>query len=446
MKNNAQSKNKSVFDKGFHKLFYNNKYLIVFSFVAAIILWAVVVMEFSPETTYVIKNVPVTISVENTTAERLDLMPFTDKDFKVDVTIRGKRYAINKKELLPTDITVTANLNSVNGVGTHTLQLIAVKNDRSADYEIISLSQEEISVFFDIYKEIEIDLKTKPLPSGLIPEGYYSSGAVPSPKTVLVGGATTEIDKIDKENIYAKIDPRELDEKGVIEETTHFKSKVDLVDAYGNVLNFVKIKDATSLMLVVPVMKKAEFATDVEFSNTPDDYQNKYITSYTIDPPTLNVYAASDVVSSLKEITIGTIDFSQLKEGKNVFTFSKEEISTNITVADDIEDVTVTVIVSNVSSKTVNISKSQISFPGKPEGYDIRLVEGSSTINGITIYGPEDEISKVTGDSVYATVNLSNFNEEAGRKTVVVDISINNNNCWVYGVYELPIDVIKIKQ
>ena len=445
MKNNAQSKNKSVFDKGFHKLFYNNKYLAVFSFIAAIILWVVVVIEFSPETTYVIKDVPVLISTENTTAERLNFAAFTDKEFKVDVTIRGKRYAINKKELLPTDITVTANLNSVNSVGTHNLQLIAVKNDRTADFEIVSLSQEEISVFFDIYKEIEIDLKTKPLPSELIPEGYYSSGAVASPKSVLVGGPATEINKIDKENVYAKIDPEELEQKSVIEETTHFHSKIDLIDAYGNALKFVKIIDP-SPMLVVPVMKKAEFATGVEFSNTPDDYENRYITSCTIDPPTLNVYVTPDVISTLNEVTVGTIDFSQLKEGKNVLTFSKEEISANITVADEIDEITVTVEVANVASKTVNISKSQISFPGKPDNYQIKLVEGSSSIPGVTIYGSEEDISKVTSDSIYATVNLSNYDEGVGRKTVVVDISINNNNCWVYGVYELLIDVVKTQE
>lgn len=443
MRNNYSS-DKTVFDKGFHKVFYNNKYLAVFSFIAAIILWAVVVMEFSPETTYVIKNVPVSINIENTTAERLDLTAFTDKEFKVDVTIRGKRYAINKKELLPTDITVTANLNSVTGGGTHNLQLVAVKNDRAADFEIVSLSQEEISVFFDVYKEIEIDIQPKALPDGLIPDGYYSGGAVPSPKSVLVGGPATEIDKLDKENIYAKIDPKELEEKGVIYETTHFKSKIDLVDAYGNILNFVKIQDA-SPMLVVPVMKKAEFATGVEFSNTPDDYENRYITSCTISPPTLSVYATPDVISTLKEVTVGNIDFSQLKEGKNVFTFSKEEFSTNITVADATEVVTVTVEVANVSSKTVNINKSQISFPGKPEGYEIKFVEGSSSIPGVTIYGTEEELRKVTSDSIFATVNLSNYNEGAGRKMVVVDISINNNYCWVYDVYELPIDVVKIK-
>ena len=82
MKRNNQTKNgKAPF---FHKLFYNNRYLAVFSFIAAFITWIVVVMEFSPETTYKIQDVPVEINIENTTAEKLDLQPFTEKEYTVD--------------------------------------------------------------------------------------------------------------------------------------------------------------------------------------------------------------------------------------------------------------------------------------------------------------------------------------------------------------------------
>lgn len=443
MKNNAQN-NKSVFDKGLHKLFYNNKYLAVFSFVMAIILWAIVVMEFSPETTYVIKDVPVSINVENTTAERLGLQHFVDKTFKVDVTIKGKRYAINKKELLPTDITVTANLNSVDSVGTHTLQLVAVKNDRSADFEIISLSKEEISVFFDVYKEIEIDLKSQALPTGLVAEGYFSNGAFVSPETILVGGPATQIDLIDRENIYAKFDTKALEGKSPIEKTTPFNAKIDLVDAYGNVLNFVEIKEEKMPSIIVPVMKLAEFETSVEFSKTPDNYKT-YIKSITINPQTINISAPADSISSMVNVSVGTIDFSKLNEGKNEFTFSKEQIQAGVTVLDELNEITVTVELGDIDSKTVNINKSQISFSNKPDGYDVKLVEGSSTINGVTIYGPAEEIEKITSDSLHVAVNLSDYNEGAGTKNVTVDISINNNKCWVYGVYELPIEVIKTK-
>ncbi|MBE6782751.1 MAG: hypothetical protein E7536_01910 [Ruminococcaceae bacterium] len=442
MKNNDTSvfNNKSGFGKLIHNLFYNNKYLAIFSFVLAVVFWVIVVMEFSPETTYEIKDVPVAINVENSTAEKLDLLPFTDKEFKVDVTIKGKRYAINKNELSAEDVTVSANLNYVDSVGLHSLQLVAKKTDRASDFEIISLSNEEIEVYFDLYKEIEVELKTKALPENLIAEGYYSNGPIPSPKTIVIGGAATQIDLLDREGIYARIDPDELASTSAIKKTTHFNSKIDLVDSYGNIINFIEIKETAPVVITVPVMKKAEFATDVEFFDTPENYQD-YINDISINPETLNVCAASDVVSSLESIIVGRIDFSELKEGKNIFTFSKEDFGANLTIFDQIDKATVVVDIQNVATKSVSINSSSINFI-LPENYTISLVEDFSTINDIVIYGPEEEIANLGAESVSATVNLIGYTGETGSDTVIVEINVNNEKCWAYGVYEIPIDVI----
>ena len=40
--------------KFYNKIFYNNKYLLIFSIVVAVIIWVAVVMEFSPENEYTI--------------------------------------------------------------------------------------------------------------------------------------------------------------------------------------------------------------------------------------------------------------------------------------------------------------------------------------------------------------------------------------------------------
>ena len=55
-------------------LFYNNRFLLVFSVVAAIVIWIVVAVEFSPETKVTIKNVP--IKVLSTGAKGSTLEPF----------------------------------------------------------------------------------------------------------------------------------------------------------------------------------------------------------------------------------------------------------------------------------------------------------------------------------------------------------------------------------
>ncbi len=436
--NNQTKKGKAPF---FHNLFYNNKYLAIFSLFSAFVIWIVVVMEFSPETTYKIQDVPVVIDVENTTAQRLDLQPFTEKEYTVDVTVEGKRYSVTQKDISPEDITVTANMNYVDSVGAHSLQLVATKNDPYADYEIVALSSEQVEVYFDAYKEIQVDLKTEEIPQDIIPDGYYVDGPVLSSNTITVCGASTQINRIDKDNIYAKVSDEDKEDTKKLEKTAYFNAVIDLVDNYGNKVNYVQLKDESPVVITVPVLKKAEFATAVEFSNTPENYRD-FIESIKISPETLNIGAAEDVISEMENISVGTIDFTNVKSGKNVFKFKKDDFSTNLKVLEDLEEVTVVVNIFEASKKVVNIDKSNVSFTNVPENCIVSLVDSYSLIENVSVFGAKDAISLLDPDSVYAVVDMANYNGKTGRDTVVAKISVRSASCWVYGTYEIPVNVV----
>ncbi len=439
-KNKSEEKNKKA--SIFHNIFYNNKYLAIFSFVAAAILWIVVVMAFSPETTYKIKDVPIVIDVENSTAGKLNLQPFTENELKVDVTVEGKRYSITQRDISADDISVTVNLNYIDSVGTHSLQLIPKKNNPNADYEIVDLSIDEIEVYFDAYKEVEIDLKTEEIPKTLIKDEYFVDGAVLSENTVTVCGAAMQINKLDEENIYAKISDNDLKNIRTLEKTISFNSVIDLVDANGNKINYIKLKDTAPVVITIPVMQRAEFATGVEFSNTPENY-NDFIESISITPQTVKIGATEDVIASMTQVVVGNIDFSQIKSGKNTFKFKKENFSSNLKIFDDINEVTVIVNVFDATSKKVNVENSSISFINVPENYTVSLFPDSSAINGVTVYGAESVLSSLTSDSVYAVVDMSGYDGKTGNVSVVAKVSVKNQNCWAYGTYKIPINIVK---
>lgn len=437
MNKNNKKKKPSAF---FHNIFYNNRYLAVFSFVAALIVWIVVVMAFSPETTYKIEDVPVIINTENTTAEKLDLQPFIEKDYTVDVSVTGKRYSVTQRDISADDITVTANLNYVDSVGTHVLRLIPTKNNQYADYEITDLSSDEIEVYFDAYKEIKIDLKTEEIPENLVSEKYFVDGPVLSANSITVCGAATQINKIDRENIYARISEDELDDIRSLKETTYFNAVIDIVDNYGNKVNYVEIKDESPVIITVPVMQKAEFETSVEFVNTPENY-NDFIESITITPETLNIGAVNDVIASMKSVIVGTIDFSNVKAGKNVFKFKQEDFSTNLKIFDEFTEATVTVNVMEAATKKVDIKTEQISLANIPDNYTISFVASNSTIKGVTIYGPEADLEALTADLVDAVVDFTGYEGTPGRDIVTARIRVKNQNCWAYGTYKIPVNV-----
>ncbi len=440
MKNNNKVQNNKK-TRFFHNLFYNNKYLAVFSFVAAFIVWIIVVMAFSPETTYKIEDVPVVINIENTTAEKLDLQAFTEQEYTVDVTIVGKRYSITQRDLSSDSIVVNANLNYVDSVGTHSLPLIATKSDVNADYEIVSLSTDEIEVFFDAYKEVQVDLKTEQIPEDLIPEGYYTEGSVLSSPNVTVCGAATQINKLDTDNIFAKVSDDIKDNYGPITETKHYTAVIDLVDNYGNKIDYIKLKDNTTVTITVPVMKKAEFATNVEFTNEPDNYLD-FIESITITPETINICATADVVASMKNVTVGTIDFSEIKSGKNVFRFKKEDFSTNLTIFDDVDEVVVTVNVFEAFTKKFNVDSSRITISNEPENCKVSIPKSFSSLTGITLYGSQKALNDLAADDIRCVVDMTGYTGKTGRDEVTAKIVVKNQSCWAYGKYSIPIDVV----
>jgi len=369
------------------------------------------------------------------------LQPFTEKEYTVDVTVEGKRYSVTQRDISPEDIKVTANLNYVDSVGAHSLQLIATKNDPYADYEIVALSSEQVEVYFDAYKEIQVDLKTEEIPQDIIPDGYYVDGPVLSTTTVTVAGASTQINRIDKDNIYAKVSDEDKEDTKKLEKTAYFNAVIDLVDNYGNKVNYVSLKEETPVVITVPVLKKAEFATAVEFSNTPENYRD-FIESIKITPETLNIGAQEDVVSAMENISVGTIDFNNVKAGKNVFKFSKDDFSTNLKVFDEIDEVTVVVNIFEASKKVVDIDKSRVSFTNVPENCIVSLVDSYSLIEGVTVFGGKDAISSLDADSVYAVVDMADYKGKTGRDTVLVKVTVQNANCWAYGTYEIPINVV----
>ena len=99
-------------------LFYNNRFLLIFSVVAAVIIWVVVAVEFSPETTITVRNVPIRISSTGLIDSK-KLEAFGAENLTVDVTVVGKRYIVEDDSII-NDLDAVANTASVTKSGTHT--------------------------------------------------------------------------------------------------------------------------------------------------------------------------------------------------------------------------------------------------------------------------------------------------------------------------------------
>lgn len=177
-------------------LFYNNRFLLVFSVCVAVIIWIIVAVEFSPETKVTIKNVPIRV-VAAGLDEDSDLQPYGADNLTADITIVGKRYIVEDDKIV-NDLEVIANTGYVNSSGVHRLTVDVGSISTRPQYEIVDCSVKEIEVMYD--KEITKSFVVEPVLTAetgkLAADGYFA--IVPSPATVKVVGPQSEVGLIEK--------------------------------------------------------------------------------------------------------------------------------------------------------------------------------------------------------------------------------------------------------
>lgn len=414
-----------------HKLFYDNKVLMVFSFVVAIIIWLLVVISFSPIDTTVIENVPVTLDLTNSVPAQFDLEIFGQSEFSVDVEVSGKRYILSSAAD-KNSIKVVAQTAYVDSAGKHTLSLKASKVKETDEFEIVGLSDEYIEVFFDVFMEQDFNLEPKiNTDDELVEKGFVAGDPVLSGETVVVSGPATEVRAV--KNVFAEID---IDKP--LSQTKTQAAEINAYNESGAVLHYLSYNYGNSEVTVtVPVYYVVNKPTSVTFKNAPAAYIDKPF-SYTINPAQFNAgIQGIDGGNTVESISISTIDFSQLKPGKNVITVPADSV-TSVYSLESFKDFEVTVNVTGCKAKTLTVPTDNITFVNSPEDYEVKSVTRS--VGSVTVVGPEDSLAEVTPSELYVTVDLSGADLSATEQEFAARVSVKNSeDCWVSGSYKVTV-------
>ncbi len=408
-------------------LLYNKKFLVCFSAAMALIIWVAVTLNESPEVERTIKNVKV--NIDTSVPEQLGYKLFGEKDYYVDVTVKGKRYLVGDNVLSAEDINVTAITSYVDAVGKYSLLLKATAKDPNAGFKITTKSLDYIDVYFDVPKEVEMTLTPDIVISDklLVSDEYMADTEVLSTNKIKISGPATEINKIN--NVVARINVPEP-----LKASQSFPAEILITDAYGDSLKYLKVDTGESdVSITIPVYKIAELPVNVEFKNSPTDYINNTL-GVSTSVRTIKIAAAEDVIANMTSAIVGTIDFNSINQGKNTFVFNTADMQ-NFKVLSDIKDVTVNVDASEMK-KTSNISITNIA-----DGYTATVAQ--STIDNVVIIGPKSEISNLSQDDITAVVDLTDKKLSDGKQTVTAQVSVKNGKCWAYGSYKVQINVAK---
>lgn len=437
MKTNNETNKTGAAEKkvysGLRSIVYNNKVAMLFSLLAAFAIWIWVAIEKSPVVEMTISSVPVKIDMENSVPAQLNLQTFGQTDYYVDVTVTGKRFVVSA--ITPEDITVTAQTNYVDSAGNKSLQLKAV-SDSAKDFEIVRLSQNYIDVYFDTYKEAEFAIASQiSAPNNqTVTDGCILGDVLFSKNTVVVSGPSTEVNKIT--GVVA-----ETSVSAPLTATTTVQPEIKLQTENAEVLSNVKIDTGdTAITMTMPVLKKVTLPTTVTFKNAPTGYLNESV-PYTVSPSKVEAAVPIEKIDEIQSISVGTVDFAELDMGNNFFNFKAADI-TEYTITDSSARFKVTVNMTGLTSAVFAVPAQNITITTQKVGYKTTVIV--EPLENVRIIGTPEEIAALTNEMIFAEVNLSEADLQAGEQSVKARVVIKGSTkAWASGTYTVRVRAVQ---
>lgn len=431
MKNNTKNKLSKF---SLSSLINDNRVLMILSLVLAFVLWVWVAIAKSPETEKVVTSVPVQINAEKVVTQKYGLEIFGDKNFTVDVTVKGKKYILDT--VGRDDIVVQADVSEVYTAGIKTLQLKISTKDNTTEFEIAGSSSSSIEVYFDTYEEVEKTIKHNISTNlkSLVTDDCLTGDISFSKETVVVSGPATEINRIT--DVIANV---EID--SVLEQTTTFTPELKIITKDGSLLQYSKITGETAdITMTIPVLKVVTLPTAVEFKNAPAYFTSNPL-SYSVYPKTVKVAVPVEALDVTKFFIVDTIDFSEITNSYNTFNVDVSAVNSYKIMSSNVTSFKISINASGYHSKTVEVAPSQITLKNDSSNFDIYLAQNGNI--AVTLIGTSQSLESVKGENVKITVDTANKNISSDTETVQATVTVDDGfNCWAYGTYEVKVKVV----
>jgi Uncharacterized protein conserved in bacteria len=412
------------------RLFYNDKFVMVFSLLASIILWGVMATTNTEQFPRQISDVPIVINLSDS-AQADGLKVFSPVNATATVAIKGNSLIV--KQIQASDLQVVAQLAStITTPGSYTFNLSAQKKGTLTDFEVVNIYPNQTIISVDRSKE-----KTFPIESNIsykqdyqADTNYFVSTPTLSSDTVTISGPEKEISQVNKVAVQYEISE-------TLRDTKNFTADLILFDANGNRITPNRLKmSETKVDVSIPVLARKVMPFKVNFTNQPVGLLLSY-GQVTVAPQSIDIAGPKDVLTNQSEISLPPLDFSSISPTKNTF-------DVNVTLPNGCKNLS-SIPVAKVTLDLSGFSTRQVVV----NNFTVKNLSSNKTASifttslDVTVVGPEAEISKLTSGSMVAQIDMSGKENFTGHTEMPVTFSISNAaSSWVYGSYMANLSVI----
>lgn len=413
----------------FSKLFYNDKFVMLFSVILAFIIWVNLSVN-SQETRYLtVTDIPISLPELGN-----DLHFFGTDNLTAEVRISGNSLVV--ASVTSSDIYITAaDTSQLTSPGNYTLNLVPKKGSIKSDYNFDStVRPSTINTYIDRYAEKEIAI-TDRIDVSAVDSEHYAAKTQLSRQTINVKGAEAVINSIAEADAeYTFTDP--------ISETQTVEAIIVLRDSKGEKIDTQYITtDAKTVTAAVPILKIKTIPIVPNITNAPDSFVfDEDIIS--VEPSTIEVAIPDDATENISSISTDEIDLSKVNLTNNHFNVGLQ-ISSGLRNLKQITEAEVTFDKSKLAEKKITLSKFTIinDSPNRKTNVSTKSID-------VVLIGEKNQINTITASNITAVIDMSSKISFSGYGSMPVTISINSKfpSVWTYGTYEVDVNVADTTQ
>lgn len=383
------------------KKLFNNWALKLFSLIAAVLLWLLVMNIEDPEDQKSYYNIPVRLTNTELLTDANMVYEVLDRTDTVrTVTIVAPKTV--RDELSASDIVAEADFSKLTVTNTVEIEFYSLRyNDKiisiTGSNEILKLNIEEKKM-----KRLAVEVQT----TGEVAEGHIVSSVTPDQNRIEVTGPASTVSRI--ASAVVNVD--------VTDSTSDISTNADVIlyDADGKEITMDNLSvNVNSVLVRVKIL--ATKTVPVRYSVTGTPAAGYLFTGeITGMPEQVTIAGTVSVLESVRNITIPDelLDISNRTDNLTSNVNIAEYLPDDTILADDSFNgrAAVTVHIEREYTRNINITANSIRITGVPEGYEVDLEETASPYV-LSVRGLRSAVEGINDTSLYGTIHIPDFME-----------------------------------
>ena len=389
-------------------------------------IWLYVITVVSPKTQETFKDIPVEMQNVSFLEER-GLIITNISHTKVTLRLSSNRTDLI--QLNKDNIRIVADVFNIHEPGVHEVSYTVSYpgNIPNGNVELLSRSPGTIQVTVEqkVSKKLDLTVNYK----GAVPDGYLTDEANVQldTKTVTVSGPKTLVDRVTSAKTVVDIEGR-------TESFTAFCS-VTLYDHDGNVVEGAGLSTDTKSVKVTLQIKQLK-EVDVVFDVLYGGGATQQNTTITPSITKLQIAGHKNLLSSITQIHVGTVDLSQVVGDTQIV----RSISLPDGVANEtgVNEVKITISFEGLLLKRLEVTN--IIPVNLPTGMAAHI---RAEILSVTVRGTQEDINAITAGDIIASVDFGDTREGESTMPVKIIISEKFPNVGAIGSYTVTANMYK---